>query len=198
MTPDEKLVACDSCGQIQTIPPVSAPLHPYCIRCETSLAPRWWHNRKAAAALALSALTLYVPSIILPLMRLETLGHSTEASILEGVSSLLATRHYFVGGVVLVFSLVLPPLKLLAVLLLSGGWLRGARQARLHHWVELLGRWGMLDVLVVAVLVAFVKLGDIVQIKPGVGLGLFTGCVLLSLLSSLCLHLPSLWEEETL
>jgi paraquat-inducible protein A len=66
----------------------------------------------------------------------------------------------------------------------------------LHHGVELLGRWGMLDVLVVAVLVAFVKLGDMVQIQPGAGLGLFTACVLFSLLSSLCLHLPSLWKEE--
>lgn len=196
MTPDENLVACDRCGQIQVAPAGSAPLHPYCIRCETSLAPRWWHNRQAAAALALSALTLYVPSILLPLMRLETLGHKSEASILQGVSSLLADRHYFVGGVVFLFSLVLPPLKLLALLVLSAGWLRGAHQARLHHWVELLGRWGMLDVLVVAVLVAFVKLGDTVQIQPGAGLGLFAACVLCSLLSSLCLHLPSLWEDE--
>lgn len=174
----------------------SSLLQAYCSRCETSLAPRWWHNRRAAAALALSALILYVPAILLPMMRLETLGHSSEASILQGVSTMLAERHYFVGGVVLVFSLVLPPLKLLALLLLSSGWLRGVHQARIHHWVELLGRWGMLDVLVVAVLVAFVKLGDTAQIQPGAGLGLFTACVLLSLLSSLCLHLPSLWEEE--
>ena len=197
MVPDKKLVACDSCGQIQTTPPVSPLLHPYCVRCETSLAPHWWHNQQAAAALALSALTLFVPSILLPLMRLETLGQSTEASILQGFNSLMAARHYFVGGVVLLFSLVLPPLKLLAILLLSGGWLRGAHQAWLHRWIELLGRWGMLDVLVVAGLVAFLKLGDVVHIQPGTGLVLFTACVLLSLLSSLCLHLPSLWKEET-
>jgi paraquat-inducible protein A len=195
MTPAEKLVACDCCGRIQTIPLGSAS-HPYCVRCQSSLAPHWWHNRRAAAALAVSALILYIPAILLPLMRLELFGHSTESSILHGVSSLLAARHYFVGGVVLLFSLVLPPLKLLALLLLSGGWLRGAHQARLHHWVELVGRWGMLDVLVVAVLVAFVKLGDLVRIQPGVGLGLFLACVLTSLLSSVCLHLPSLWQEE--
>src|SRR5262249_137568 len=101
MGPGEKLVACDRCGQIQTTPPGPAPVPPYCIRCQTSLAPHWWHNRRAAAALAVSALILYVPSILLPLMRLEMLGHSTEASIVQGVSSLLAARHYFVGGVVL-------------------------------------------------------------------------------------------------
>jgi paraquat-inducible protein A len=196
MTPSDKMVACDCCGLIQSVPAGSAPLHPYCSRCNTSLAPDWWHNRRAAAALAVSALILYVPAILLPLMRLEMLGHSTEASIVQGVSSLLAARHYFVGLVVLLFSLVLPPLKLLALLLLSGGWLRGARQARLHHGVELVGRWGMLDVLVVAVLVAFVKLGDVVSIQPSAGLILFIACVLLSLLSGFCLHLPSLWEDE--
>jgi paraquat-inducible protein A len=196
MTPSANLVACDCCGLIQTIPTGSPPLHPYCIRCNSSLAPHWWHNRSAAAALTVSALILYVPSILLPLMRLEMLGHSTEASIVQGVSALLAGRHYFVGLVVLLFSLVLPPLKMLALLLLSGGWLRGMRQARLHHWVELVGRWSMLDVLVVAILVAFVKLGDIVSIQPGAGLVLFIACVLLSLLSSFCLHQPSLWEDE--
>jgi paraquat-inducible protein A len=196
MTPGEKLVACDRCGLIQRIPAPSALLRPHCVRCDNSLTPYWWHDRRAAATLALSALILYVPSILLPLMRIEMMGHSTEASIIQGVSTLLADRHYFVGLVVLLFSLVLPPLKLLAILLLSGGWVSHARRARLHHGVELLGRWGMLDVLVVAVLVAFVKLGDTVSIEPGVGLALFLSCVLLSLLSSVCLHLPSLWEEE--
>lgn len=191
----EKIVACDRCGQLQMLP-ASDALCPCCLRCENSLSARWWHDRRAATALALAAFILYVPAVSLPLMRLETLGHSTEASIVKGVSSLLAARHYFVGIVVLVFSLVLPPLKLLALLLLSGGCVSGTRQARLHHWVELLGRWSMLDVLVVAVLVAFVKLGDLVQIQPGAGLLFFAACVLFSLLASLCLHLPSLWEDE--
>jgi paraquat-inducible protein A len=196
MPPGDKLAACARCGLVQTVPPAPAPLRPSCARCDAWLAPRWWHSRRAAAALAVSALILYVPAILLPLMRLELLGHSTEASIVQGVASLLAGRHYFVGLVVLLFSLVLPPLKLFALLLLSGGWLSGPHQARLHHGVELLGRWGMLDVLVVAVLVAFVKLGDTLLIQPGAGLALFIACVLFSLLSSLCLHSPSLWEDE--
>src|SRR5262245_34960846 len=98
MSPGEKLVACDSCGLVQTVPTASAPLQPYCVRCDTSLRRHWWHNRRAATALIVSALILYIPSILLPLMRLETLGHSTEASIVGGVSELLAARHYFVGG----------------------------------------------------------------------------------------------------
>jgi paraquat-inducible protein A len=160
------------------------------------LAPHWWQNRRLAGSLALSALILYPAAILMPMMRIETLGHSTQASILKGVITMLADRHYFVGMVVLVFSLVLPPLKLLALLALSAGVMRGSHQARLHHWVELLGRWSMLDVLVVAVMIAFVKLGDTITVQPGAGLVMFLLCVLLSLLSSCCLHLPSLWKED--
>ena len=196
MTPSEKVVACGCCGLVQTVPAAPPPLHPSCARCDTPLSPRWWHSRRASGALALSALILYVPSILLPLMRLEIMGHSTQAGIVGGVSALLADRHYVVGMVVLLFSLVLPPLKLLALVVLAGGWLSGSRQARLHHWIELLGRWSMLDVLVVAVLVAFVKLGGTVGVHPGPALVLFIACVFLSLLSSLCLHVPSLWEDE--
>jgi len=195
MPSDQRLVACTCCGLIQTVPQSTA-LRPHCLRCDTGLSTHWWHSRPLAAALAISALLLYVPSILLPMMRLETLGHSTEASIIQGVITLLADGHYFVGLIVLVFSLILPPVKLIALLALAGGVLKGSRQARLHHWVELLGRWGMLDVLVVAVLVAFVKLGDSVSIEPGIGLVLFATCVMFSLLASLCLHLPSLWEEK--
>jgi paraquat-inducible protein A len=185
------LAACPRCGLIQHHPPGARAL---CARCSARL-DAWWHDPRLAAALALSALVLYVPAILLPMMRLETLGHAREASILTGVSEMLAHGEIFVGLVILVFSLVLPPLKLVALLLVSTRLLHAAGRARLYDWVELLGRWGMLDVLVVAVLVAFVKLGDTLHVRPGVGLFLFAACVLTSLLASVCLHPPSLWDE---
>jgi paraquat-inducible protein A len=146
--------------------------------------------------LSLSALILFVPAVLQPMMRLESLGHVTEASIVDGVSHMLAHGAVFIGLVILVFSLVLPPVKMLALLLVSTRLLTAARRARLYAWVELLGRWGMLDVLVVAVLIAFVKLGDTVQIQAGPGLFLFAACVLVSLLASVCLHPPSLWDDH--
>jgi paraquat-inducible protein A len=195
MTHSPPLVACDRCTLVQRLPDVPAGAHAVCARCGSRL-DAWWHDPRLAAALSLSALVLFVPGVLLPMMRLETLGHVHEASILDGVSHMLAHDQVFVGLVILVFSLVLPPLKLLALLLVSTRLLHPAGRARLHAWVELLGRWGMLDVLVVAVLVAFVKLGETVHIRPGPGLFLFSACVLVSLLASVCLHPPSLWEEH--
>jgi len=196
MTRSPPLIACDHCALIQHLPDRPEGSHVVCARCGGRL-DAWWHDPHLAAALSLSALVLFVPAILLPMMRMETLGHVHEASIVAGVSQMLAHGEVFIGLVILVFSLLLPPLKLLALLLVSTRLLHPARRARLYAWVELLGRWGMLDVLVVAVLVSFVKLGETVQIRPGSGLFLFTACVLVSLLASVCLHPPSLWEEHT-
>jgi paraquat-inducible protein A len=190
------LIACDHCALVQQRPDLPAGHHAVCARCGTRL-DAWWHDPHLAAALSLCALILFVPAILLPMMRVETLGHVHEASIVGGVSHMLAHGQVFIGLVILVFSLVVPPLKLLALLLVSTRLLRAAGRAQLYRWVELLGRWGMLDVLVVAVLVTFVKLGDTVQVQPGPGLFLFAACVLVSLLASVCLHPPSLWEEHT-
>lgn len=190
------LLACPHCGLVQRLPAEALPTRCTCARCAVALEV-WWHDPRLATALALTSLILFIPAILLPMMRLETLGHATEASILDGVTHMLGHGEIFVGLVILIFSLILPPLKLLALLLVSTRILPAGGRARVSRWVEVLGRWGMLDVLVVAVLIAFFKLGDTVQIRPGPGLFLFAACVLLSLLASSCLHPPSLWEEHT-
>jgi paraquat-inducible protein A len=195
MTRSPTLVACAHCALVQRLPEVPAGNQAVCARCAVRL-DAWWHDPRLAAALSLSALVLYVPAVLLPMMRLEKFGHVTEASIIDGVSYMLAHGEVFVGLVILVFSLVVPPLKLLALLLVSSRLLGAAGRVRLYAWVELLGRWGMLDVLVVAVLIAFVKLGDTIVVRPGPGLFLFSACVLVSLLASVCLHPPSLWDDH--
>lgn len=195
MTRSPPFIACDHCALVQRLPEVPAGAHAICARCGTRL-DGWWHDPRLTAALSLSALVLFVPGVLLPMMRLETLGHTHEASIIDGVGHMLAHGQVFIGLIILVFSLILPPVKLLALLLVSTRLLPAGGRARLHGWVEMLGRWGMLDVLVVAVLVAFVKLGETVRIEPGPGLFLFGACVLVGLLASLCLHPPSLWEEH--
>jgi paraquat-inducible protein A len=62
--------------------------------------------------------------------------------------------------------------------------------------VEFLGRWGMVDVLLVAVLVAVVKLGDLVTVTPGPGVLAFGSVVVLSLLASAAFDPHALWEPD--
>jgi paraquat-inducible protein A len=119
------------------------------------------------------------------------------SSVLEGVTALLSHGQLLVGIVVLVCSVILPLTKLIGLLVLSSGrWLGARHQAMTYRLVEWTGRWGMLDVLLVAILVAVLKLGDFVQVSVGPGLLAFTTCVALSLLAAASFDPHSLWEAE--
>jgi len=150
-------------------------------------------------AAALAALVLYVPAISWPMLRIERLGQVREDNLIGGVISLLSAGHWFVGLVVLVFSVVIPPVKLATLLGLGLGGAGFARrhQAAAYRFVEWVGRWGMLDVLLVAVLVAFVKLGGLAQIHAGPGLLAFALCVFMSLIASLCFDPHDLWRDAS-
>jgi len=95
-------------------------------------------------------------------------------------------------------SVLLPFSKMLALLGLSSYPKRLDLRQRAWVWraIEWTGCWGMLDVLLVAVVVAWVKFGDIAEVRPGPGTIAFTGCVLLNLLASAWFDPHSLWDEE--
>ena len=99
---------------------------------------------------------------------------------------------------VIICSVVIPLVKLAGLLALSldQPLLHRAHRARIHRFIEVAGRWGMIDVLLVALLVAALKLGDVVDLTPGPGVTAFTACVGLSLLASACFDPHSIWRRE--
>lgn len=133
----------------------------------------------------------------LPVMEIERFGFESSASIWSGMVGLLAEGHLLVGLAVLVFSVIAPIGKLGLLFGLCIGQRSIARhhRARAFKLIELVGRWGMLDVLLVAMLVAIVKLGDLVQVTPGPGVVLFGVVVILSMLASGVFDPHSIWED---
>ena len=81
---------------------------------------------------------------------------------------------------------------------LSAGdlFLHKHHRASTYRVVEWIGRWGMLDVLLVALLVAAVKLGSWVEVHPGPGVAAFGGVVIFSLLASAAFDPQAIWEEH--
>ncbi len=145
----------------------------------------------------MAAMLLYPLALWLPVMQIERLGYESHASIWSGTVALLAEGHLFVGLAVLLFSVVAPVAKLgvIVVLCLGQGVLARQDRARAYRLIELIGRWGMVDVLLVAVLVAVVKLGDLVEVTPGPGVVVFGVVVILSLLASAAFDPHAIWEH---
>jgi len=177
---------------------VSAQEQVKCIRCASPLALAPTGDNQWAALFAWAALIFYPPAICLPMLRLERLGHSHQDSLLSGMMSLLSEGYWFVGGVVLLFSLILPPLKLAILLFLAhfATHTHTYHRAFLYRMLEWIGRWGMLDVMLVALLVAFVKLQGLVTIHAGPGLTAFTLMVLLSLIAGVVFSPHLLWTSS--
>ncbi|WP_145062798.1 paraquat-inducible protein A [Engelhardtia mirabilis] len=202
MTPapaEAELRACPCCGLPQWVPQVEARLEARCPRCRTPFAPasgRSARNAWAAAA-AGSALLVYPLAVGLPILEIERFGHAKASSVGAGAVALLHEGAFLAGAAVLVCSVVFPLLKLAGILAVTAApeRLTSHARARTWHFVEFVGRWGMLDVLLVALLVAMLKLGDLVKVTPGPGLAAFTVLVGLSLLASACYDPHALWNS---
>ena len=192
--------ACPCCGLAQWIPPIPPRMRACCLRCGTTLRKRSaiLRSRGRTAAIALAALTLYPFAVTLPMIRIEKFGHLSESSILEGTATLLGSGHIVVGIIVLLCSVVLPLGKLIVLLMLSMGGLllRHEHRALSYRIVEWTGRWGMLDVLLVSILVAVLKLGDWMDVSAGPAALAFTVCVVLSLLATATFDPHSLWPAD--
>lgn len=191
--------ACHCCGLVHRVPGVAPGTDALCTRCATVIR-HGVHPRAISrtAALSLAALILYPVALALPVMTIERFGHEHAASIWGGMVGLLAEGHWGVGIAVLVLSIVAPVAKLVMLFALCAGdrILHRGHRAMTYRLVEFVGRWGMADVLLVAVLVAAAKLGDLVEVTPGPGVIVFGAVVVLSLLASMSFDPHAIWEDR--
>ena len=104
-------------------------------------------------------------------------------SVLSGVVTLFREGQFFLFLLITAFSVVLPIMKLgVLYRLVSRSDAMREKTRRLLHWMHLYGKWSMLDVFVVAVLVVSVKLGAIANVEMRYGLYAFAASVLLTMI----------------
>lgn len=184
---------------VHRIPELAVGDDARCVRCSSVVDRGERSGAQSAArclAASIGALVLYFPAILLPILKIEKLGHHHEASLLGGTIDLLWHGSWFVGLVVLVFSIVIPLLKILALIELSWISLMGrAHRAWTYRVVEWAGRWSMMDVLLLALMVTLVKLGDLVEFSLGPAVFAFVMCVIMSLIASTTFDPHAIWEE---
>ncbi len=193
------LVSCPTCGLVQLRPAQAAPHGVVCSRCTHRF--RLDLDERApqrTAALALAALIIYIPAIFLPVMAISQLGHTHRTGILPGAISLIGDGRIFIGMIIIICSVLIPLGKITGLLILSleVRWLRLSYRTWTWRLIELTGKWSMMDVLLVAVVIAVMKLGDLAHVEPGPGLFLFAAFVTLSLMASACFDPRALWLQS--
>lgn len=191
------LLPCLTCGLVSRPPRHGAAA---CPRCRARL-----HARKPAAVLRswtflLSAMALYIPANLLPIMQTQSLFGWQSDTILSGVVFLWKSGSWPIAIIVFVASIVVPLLKMIALFVILIAVQSGVRVhcedlTRLYRVLELVGRWSMLDIYVVAILVALVQIQLLATVTPGNGAAAFGAVVVLTMLATMSFDPRLLWDS---
>lgn len=191
----EGWVECPHCAAVFPRTRAGSP----CARCGAALHPRKPDSLRRTWAFLLAAMALYLPANLLPIMTTGTLLGTQSNTIMSGVMYLWDDESYFVAAVVFCASVVIPIFKLVALLLLvvtaqaRSTW-RPLERSKLYGLVELVGRWSMVDVFVVALLASLVHLDPLATVRPEPGAIAFGAVVVLTMLASMSFDPRLIWD----
>lgn len=163
------------------------------------------HTRKPYAvqrciALLTAGVIAYIPANVWPIMTVTQLGQSHKSTILGGVATFWEMHAYPVAITIFVASVLIPSLKLIALGLLcaiaTGKLKMNPRRAtKIYQFTELVGRWSMVDVFVVAILVGLIQLGNVMNIRPGAAALAFGTTVILTMLAAHSFEPKLIWDR---
>lgn len=170
-----------------------------CSRCSHRMDRYNHKSLQKTWVFSLTALILYVPALYFPFMIMELNGNRTSATIWQGVVSLAEGDSWLIAIIVLLASIVIPLVKLI-VLFYIAMTPRTSQLAllklRLYRFIEGIGRWSMLDIFLLAVMVAIIKFNPWTFVEPGIGSFMFAGVVIFTMLASASFDPRLLWENQ--
>lgn len=170
-----------------------------CPRCGAAVYSRIPHSVSKTWAYLLTAMLLYIPANVLPIMTVSGIGGGKADTIFSGIVSLMRSGMIPIGLIVFIASIVVPLLKMVAlvILLLSvqRRWNLSARQrTRLYRLTEFVGRWSMLDIYVVMILITLVSFGALGTIETGPAATAFASVVILTMLAAMSFDARLIWD----
>jgi paraquat-inducible protein A len=194
------LVSCHTCSLLCRAEDHRPAGHPRCPRCGAPL-----HRRKPASlsrtwALVLAAMLLYIPANVLPIMLTTNLGQTQSDTILSGVVYFMFSGSWHIALIIFVASILVPLVKLvvLVYLLLTVQlrWLwRPRERTRLYRLTEAVGRWSMVDIYAMTMMVALVRMGALASVNPGPAGLYFAAVVVLTMLAAESFDPRLIWDS---
>ncbi|HEX3984378.1 MAG TPA: paraquat-inducible protein A [Acidisoma sp.] len=188
---------CRHCGQLQRVPELAAPSAVDCARCGVTLRRLQVNSLGRALAFSLSGLVLFALACLMPLMRVSTSGMTLGADLFSGPRRLDQQGVWELAAVVLFTTVGAPFLKLLGTSYVLIGIQLPRPPAHMRivfTFVAKLGAWSMVEVYLVGVFVAYVKLVDIVHIDVGVAVYALVGLMIASIGADAFLDRQMVWE----
>ncbi|BCX70511.1 MULTISPECIES: paraquat-inducible protein A [Pseudomonas] len=171
-----------------------------CTRCGALVHARRPNSLIRTWALLITAAILYIPANVLPIMTVSSLGKGDPSTIMSGVIQLVQHGMFPIAAVVFIASILVPTFKLVGIaLLLYSVQRRQPLSARQRIWmyrfIEFIGRWSMLDIFVIAILVAVVNFGRLASVEADLGAIAFASVVILTMLAAVTFDPRLIWDN---
>lgn len=198
-TDRKELVGCHACDLVCRMPAGAGHEGITCPRCGSPVHRRRPDALNRSWALAIAAMVLYIPANVYPVMTVISFGRGEPSTILGGVTELLHSGMWPLALLVFFASITVPVLKLVGLISLLVSVRKGSRwrlrdRTKLYRIVEAVGRWSMIDIFMLSILVALVRLGAVATIEPGVGAISFAAVVVLTMFAAMSFDPRLIWD----
>ena len=193
------LISCHSCHLLCQRTQRSAGK--ICPRCGAALHDRKPNSIARTWALVLAAFIFYIPANVLPITTVISLGKAQSDTIMSGVIYFIHSGMWPIALVIFLASVFIPLLKLLILIFLlisvqrKSTW-RQQDRTRLYRITEIIGRWSMVDIFVVTILVALVNLGALASIQAQSGAVFFCAVVIITMFAAMSFDPRLIWDTE--
>ena len=196
------LVACSVCHLLcPAAPPERNTKAAKCPRCGATLHSRKPDSLARTWALVIAACIFYIPANVLPMTTVTSLGMVQSDTIMSGVIYFVQSGSWPIALIIFIASVFVPLLKLgiLGYLLVSvqlRSHYRPKDRTRLYLITEAVGRWSMLDIFVVTILVALVNLGALATIQAGPAALHFAAVVVITMVAAMSFDPRLIWDAK--
>lgn len=199
---DNSVILCRACDLAVRRRALPSGVRALCPRCHTALYDTPYCSVNGMLALCLSALALFVPANLFPVLELHFLGSVRTATVMEGAMAVMDLGYWVVGVAVLVAAVIGPGLLLLSILgqiLLVKSGLQRPWQKHAYAWLlrrhGLFSQLTMLEIYVISFLVSAFQLSDFSDIYFGVGTFCFTMLFLVTLFLQREYNIEHMWSH---
>jgi paraquat-inducible protein A len=174
-----------------------------CTLCESTKHVQKDSDLQTTWAFLITSVLLYLPANFLPIMSTTFLGERTGNTIMGGIITLWHHGSYPIALIIFIASVFVPAAKIVALTWLclsvhfnSNKSLK--EKTQLYRITEFVGRWSMVDIFVVAILVALIRMGNIMSIDPGLASLAFAAMVITTMISAMSFDSKLIWKPENL
>ena len=191
------LVNCLDCHLLT--PKGDAALQMRCPRCGARLHLRKSNGMARTWAMLSTSIILLFPANLLPIMTVTSLGEKEPNTIIEGIEHFVQSGDYFIAIIIFIASILVPVFKVVGIMLIMISiqkrwktWLK--HRTLMFRTIKFIGRWSMLDIFVIAVMVALVNFGTLTSITPAPAATYFAAVVISTMLASNTFDTRLIWE----